>query len=266
MINCPNAKCRGENEEGSEFCQHCGESLRLATGEPQVPRSRHKGLGVSAQGAVVKIERSVWFRIARGFAWLILILSLLGLIGGVVFCARSAGQYFKGEETISGAEVKALIDRRKAGAPGVEGSEAGSVRLDSKAEGQLTTEAIDIFNLLPLESQNRPGGKEEVRSLLVMSATRIQGGDVNAQVSFLQEMKRVLAELQPQDRPDGIGAFLQLKRKNKDEAAAKKALAGTELMVSAGVVWSLVTLITLVSMVLALLAIERNTRGRQESS
>lgn len=106
---------------------------------------------------------------------------------------------------------------------------------------------------------------QRVRLHLVMSAANIQGGDVNVQVSFLQEMKKVLADLQPQDRLDGVEAFVRLRQKNKQEAAAKKLVAGTELLVSGGVVWSLATLITLVSMVLALLAIERNTRGRQES-
>ncbi|MBL8425291.1 MAG: hypothetical protein JNK06_17620, partial [Candidatus Accumulibacter phosphatis] len=85
-------------------------------------------------------------------------MSLLGLVGGVVFSARSIRQYFKGEETISASDVKTAIEGRKAGAAGLEGSEASSGHLDSKAEGQLTTEAIDIFNLLPPESQSRFGG------------------------------------------------------------------------------------------------------------
>ena len=266
MIICHEEGCRGENEDGSEFCQYCGKSLRMATHQPSVATFRHKGVIKSGHGAVAMIERSVWFRIARGFAWLILVLSLLGLIGSVVFSARSIRQYFKGEETISVSEIKTILEGRKAGVAGMEGTEAGPGRLDSKAEGQLTTEAIDIFNLLPPESQNRAGGKERFRLQLVMSAGSIRGGDINAQVSFLQEMNKVLADLQPQDRLDGVEAFVRIKRKNQEEAAAKKVIAGTELLVSGGVVWSLATLITLVSMVLALLAIERNTRGRQESS
>ena len=265
MLICANAECKGENEDGSEFCQHCGAALGVATRQTSAPVVRRNKIDGSAQSAVAMIERSVWFRIARGFAWLILVLSLLGLIGGVVFSTRSVRQYFKGEETISASDVKTAIEGRKAGAAGLEGSEASSGHLDSKAEGQLTTEAIDVFNLLPPESQSRFGGKERVRLHLVMSAANIQGGDVNAQVSFLQEMKKVLADLQPQERLDGVEAFVRLKQKNKQEAAAKKLVAGTELLVSGGVVWSLATLITLVSMVLALLAIERNTRGKQES-
>jgi hypothetical protein len=266
MLICSNNECKGENEDGSEFCQHCGEALSIATRHTSIPGVRTRKADGSAQGAVAMIERSVWFRIARGFAWLILVLSLLGLVGGVVYSARSVRQYFKGEETISASDVKTAIEARRAGASGMEGLEASPGHLDSKAEGQLTTEAIDIFNLLPPESQNRFGGKERVRLHLVMSAANIQGGDVNVQVSFLQEMKKVLADLQPQERLDGVEAFVRLKQKNKQEAAAKKLLAGTELLVSGGIVWSLATLITLVSMVLALLAIERNTRSRQEST
>lgn len=266
MIICPNASCRGENDDGGEFCQHCGESLRIASSQPSAPPFRHKRLSASAQGALETIEQSVWFRIARGFAWLLLVLSLLGLIGGVVFSAGSIRQYFKGEETISASQVKTVIQGRKAGFLGAEGSEAGPGRLDSKAEGQLTTEAIDIFNLLPPEGQSRAGGKERFRLQLLAYAGEIRGGDVNAQVSFLQEMNKVLTDLQPQERPDGIDAFIVIKRKNQTEAAAKKLVAQTQLLVSGGVVWCLATLITLVSMVLALLAIERNTRNRQESS
>jgi hypothetical protein len=161
MLICSNNECKGENEDGSEFCQHCGEALSIATRHTSIPGVRTRKADGSAQGAVAMIERSVWFRIARGFAWLILVLSLLGLVGGVVYSApRQYASIFKGEETISASDVKTAIEARRAGASGMEGLEASPVTSIPKAEGQLTTEAIDIFNLLPAgkpESLRRQG-------------------------------------------------------------------------------------------------------------
>lgn len=261
------AKCGSTNEAGSEFCQNCGASMQAAIASG-VGSSRFSGAAGfigsvgAGKGTLTFIERTIYFRIARVFAWLLLVLSLLGLVGGVYLTAGSARQYMKGEGAVSVDDVKAAIAAHKAGSTARADGESAQTQLDPKAEGQLTTVAAEIFNLLSAEDQNRDGGKGAIMSQLRTTAEIVNGASVGAQIDFLREMKMVVSEIQPQsDRRDGMRAFINLKQNYKKQAAARKAAAEMDLMKGGGAVLSFAALITLVSMVLVMLAVERNTRS-----
>jgi hypothetical protein len=261
------AHCGSNNEAGSEFCQNCGKSM-LAARASGSGSSRFAGVASSVgnvdagKGRLTIIEQRIYFRIARVFAWLLLVLSLLGLVGGAFMATGSIRQYLKGEDAVSVADVKAAIAARKAGNSARGDGESAQTQLDPKAEGLLTTEVAEIFNLLSAEDQNKYGGKENVRKKLLDTASEVNGGNVNDQIDFLREMKKVVSEVQPQaDRTWGINGFAQLKKSYKNQAAARKAVAEKEFMMGAGAVLSFAALITLVSMVLVMLAVERNTRN-----
>jgi len=262
------AKCGSTNEVGNEFCQNCGASI-LATAESAAASSRFAGtaalvgIGKTGNGALTFIERTIYFRIARVFSWLLLVLSLMGLVGGAYLAAGSIRNYLKGEDSVSAADVKVAIATNKAGNKARGDGQPGQTQLDPKAEGLLTTETAEIFNFLSAEDQNKLGGKENFRmSLLQAAATNVNDGGVDAQIAYLREMKRVVNEVQPQsDRYEGIRAFIALKQSYRDQAAARKAEAEMLLLKGGGAVLSFAALITLLSMVLVLLAIERNTRN-----
>lgn len=266
MFTC--AKCGSANEAGSEFCQNCGASMEAAT-VSGAGSSRFAGaktfvgsLG-AGKGTLTIIEQTIYFRIARVFAWFLLVLGLLGLVGGAYQAAGSTRQFLGGENAVvSAADVKVAIAAQKAGSTARAGGESAQMPLDPKAEGLLTTEAAEIFNLLSTEDQKILGGKESVRRELLAGAANINGGDVDAQIDFLREMKRVINEVQPQsDRANGVKAFAMLKVSYKENAAARRAAARSDLMWGGGAVMAFAALITLVSMVLVMLAVERNTRS-----
>ena len=256
MANCN--KCGAHNDATSEFCQNCGASMRTATLPPQAQPALQKGL-------IGKIERTIYFRVARGFSWFILVFSLLGFVGAGFLAANAAREYFKGEESVSKDDVMAAIATRKASrTAGTNASATHELKLDPKAEGDLAREIAELFNLLSKEDQGRVGGKERFRSLMLETASGVKGtgtGNANEQIEYLQEVKKVVSGFLPEsERWDAIVTFSQLKMKSRELAASRKDSAQAQLTYTAAAVLSFAALITLVSMVLVSLAIERNTR------
>ena len=254
MANCN--KCGAHNDATSEFCQNCGESMRTATLPPQAQTALQKGL-------LGKIERTIYFRVARGFAWFVLVFSLLGFVGAGFLSANAARQYFKGEESVSKDDVMVAIAANKASrTAGTNGRATQDTQVDPKAEGMLTTAIAELFNLLSKEDQGKVSGKEQFRSQMLQMASGVKGTDnANEQIEYLQEVKKVVSGVSPEsERLDAIETFSQLKMKSRERAASGKATAQNQLMYSAAAVLSFAALITLVSMVLVSLAIERNTR------
>lgn len=249
-------KCGAMNDAANEFCQNCGASLRMTSLPPRAQAESQKSL-------LSKIERSIYFRIARGFAWCLLVFSLLSLVVAAFIAANAAREYFKGEEAVSKEDVKVAIAADKARRASGARSEASQVaRLDPKAEGMLATEIAELFNLLSLEDQGKVGGKENFRNKMLEIASRVKGtNNVHGQIEILREVNKVVSEVLPQsDRLQAIEFFFDLKANSVNRAESRKAAAMANLMYSGGAVFSAAALITLLTMVLVLLAIDRNTR------
>jgi len=248
-------KCGATNDTTSEFCQECGASLRAASLPPRAQPESQRSL-------LSKIERSIYFRIARGFAWFLLVVGLLSLVGAGFMATNAAREYFKGEEAVSKDDVQVAIAAVKARRTGGTKTEAThETQLDPKAEGMLATEIAELFNLLPLEAQ-KGIGKEDFRKKTLEMASRVKGtNNVNGQIAILRELNKVVGQVLPQaDRIEAIGTFFELKMNSVNRAESRKAAALATLTYSGGAVFSAAALITLLTMVLVLLAIDRNTR------
>ena len=178
MANCN--KCGALNDATSEFCQNCGASLLTATRPPQAQPALQKGL-------LGKIERTIYFRVARGFSWLVLVFSLLGFVGAGFIAAIAASEYLKGEATVSKDDVMLAITVRKARrTAGTNADATQEIKLDPKAEGELTQVVAEIFNLLSKEDREKAGGKERFRSqmLEIASKVKVKGtGNANEQIT-----------------------------------------------------------------------------------
>ena len=249
-------QCGAMNDVASEFCQSCGTSLLTTSLPPREQAEPQKGL-------LSKIEQSIYFRIARGFAWFLLVFSLLGLVGAGFIAAGAAREYFKGQETVSMADVKVAIAASKANSNNRAKGEAAQVaQLDPKAEGMLTTEIAELFNLLAAEDQETVGGKEKFRKSMLEMAAEVKGtNNAYEQIESIQEVKKFVREFLPQsERLLAIQFFIGLRMDSMKKAESRKAEARANLMYSGGAVFSAAAIITLLTMVLVLLAIDRNTR------
>ena len=156
----------------------------------------------------------------------------------------------------------AIAVRKARRTAGTNADATQEIKLDPKAEGELTQVVAEIFNLLSKEHQEKIGGKERFRSEMLNVASEAKGtGSANQQIEYLQEVKKVVSGFLPEsERWDAIVTFSQLKMKSREQAASRKDSAQAQLTYTAAAVLSFAALITLVSMVLVSLAIERNTR------
>ena len=249
-------KCGAMNDVASEFCQNCGTSL-LTTSLPLREQADPQ------KGLLSKIEQSIYFRIARGFAWFLLVLGLLGFVGAGFIAGGAALEYFKGQEPVSTDDVKVWIAARKASNNNrAKGEATQEAQLDPKAEGMLATEIAELFNLLSVEDQKAAGGKELFRKQVLELAAAVKGtNNAYEQVESLREVRKFVREFLPQsERLGAIGAFFELKIDSMKKAESRKAEARANLMYSGGAVFAAAAIITLLTMVLVLLAIDRNTR------
>ena len=150
-------KCGAMNDAASEFCQNCGASLRATSPPPRAQAGSQRSL-------LSTIERSIYFRIARGFAWFLLVFSLFSLVGAGFIATNAALEFFKGEDAVSKEDVKIAIAANKtARTSGARSEATQETQLDPKAEGMLATEIAQLFNLLSLDDQGKGGGKENFR-------------------------------------------------------------------------------------------------------
>ena len=247
-------KCGAMNDVASEFCQSCGTSTTSLPPREQV---------APQNGLLSKIEQSIYFRIARGFAWFLLVLSLIGFVGAGFIAAGAAREYFKGQETVSMADVKVAIATSKANRSNrAKGEATPEAQLDPKAEGSLATEIAELFNLLSVEDQQTVGGKEIFRKQMLEMATEVKGtNNAYEQIESIREVKKFVREFLPQsERLLAIQFFIGLRTDSVKKAESRKAEARANLMYSGGAVFSAAAIITLLTMVLVLLAIDRNTR------
>lgn len=245
------SQCGTENDSTSEFCQGCGTSLR--------PNPSTNSVGSTDKGFLSRFEESVYFRIARGFAWLILLLALIGFAGSAFWAISSGQTLLGGEAAVTASDVRRAMADRKSGVDQNAGSAAESVKLEPKAMGMLTTEITTIFNLLDTQQQQASGGYERFSAHLSRLA---EGRNVNVdeRIEALRQLSAVLNEIPQADRLVALAQYVSLQRERESNAQMTRQMAEQQLMFRGGFVALAAALITMVSMVLVLLAIERNTR------
>src|SRR5947208_3433199 len=86
MSNCP--ECKATVEEGSGFCQECGAIIQRTTTSIPI---RESFLG--------RVETNIYFKIARGFAWFIVFLSVIGLGFSILSLAPTAHDLWSGGDS-----------------------------------------------------------------------------------------------------------------------------------------------------------------------
>lgn len=244
MTFCP--KCGEKVEEESDFCQSCGALIEKKMTVEAIPQ----------KGLMSRIEQTIYFRIARGFAWLILFIVTISLVIYTINLAPTALELVGGETRVSQDDIKRAIAAEKARRPFMF-EETVPEKIDPELMAKLDKEIYELFNLMPQDMQ-RPLNIEGFRNYVKNSVTYI--ARIQDRIALIKEARDIIKDFPVAERMEAIGKFFEIKAqkemavKNKKEAA-KQRLRENVIYILSGIIF-----ITLLSMILVLLAVERNTR------
>jgi len=239
------SKCGEKIEEGSSFCENCG-----ATIEKKISMEMPK------KGLMSRIEQSIYFRIARGFAWFVLFIATISLVVYIINLAPTALELLGGETRVTQDDIKRAIAAEKARRPFMF-EEGPREKIDPGLMAGLDKEIYELFLLLPPDIQ-RQYDVERFRDQIKTTINYV--GKIKDKIAIIKEAKDVLKDFPVAERIEAMDKFFRIKGekemaiKNKVEAAKAKLVGSPIYILSA------ITLITLLSMILVLLAVERNTR------
>lgn len=249
--NC--ASCGTKLEPGDVFCQNCGASATATSSPTPTPRASSTSLTLG------RFERAVYFRIARVFSWVLMVVALGGFFYALVSALQSAGDVLRIERSVSAGEVKASIASDKAGR-GNQSSNREETTTDPRLVGEYETALAELVNLFPADVRQQEGGDDAARNQLRSVFSQF-GNDIKERISVAKETKGVLQSFSGMDVRPALYRFIDLKKQRSRDAAVRQAEATTKFLYLGGTIFSTAILITLVSMILVLLAIERNTRA-----
>lgn len=243
---CP--RCNAINDEGSTFCQSCGASI-----EKKAAIDTKK-----VEGLMGKVEQSIYFRIARGFAWLILFMAVIGLAGSILYVAPSITDLVGGDSKVSHDEIVNAIAAEKTRQAFT--IEEVQERIDPEQLATLDRYIYVLISILPKNMQTEYG-VEKLRYEIKQSITYWK--NIEDKIAVIKEAKIVAEKFLEAERSKAIEKFFEIKAQKENLIKQKKEMAKANLLSLSTIILSTISIITLVSMILVLLAIERNTRKTQ---
>jgi dsDNA-binding SOS-regulon protein len=203
-----------------------------------------------------RIEKAVYFRIARGFAWFLLVVVTLIIIVDAILLVSPVLQVVGSSTSVP---PKDLI--RAASSPSSVRSAAdqGEADLNPAEMAQLDQAAYEIIKLLTYVDSSNRGVVDTVRAQIRNAAAGLSE-ERKEQLSILHELRDDLGEVPESQRKDAVDAYFTLKSRAIEQAKQKKAVAQASFLLYGATLVTGIALLTMVTMILVLLAIERNTR------
>ncbi len=230
--------------EGLEFCTNCGATLGRAQAVAQAQRS--------SITLVSQAERAVYFRVARAFAWFVLFLVALGMIGTLVFVLPALGKLFGASTHVSSKDLERAIRNTQ------QASGQTQPNINPTELAKLDEAAYEIVSLLPADSRRYQSVDAQRGDIKSMAAN--VSPSHGEQLAMLRELGTDLRDLQPAQRLNAVNKYFDLKAQKMNDDQAKKVAAKARLLLAGWGLLSGTALLTMVTMILVLLAIERNTR------
>lgn len=237
-------------EPGSTFCQNCGTAVTANAPANQAAQS----------GVMSRVERAVYFRVARVFSWVLLVAAIIGFFYSVALAIGSVGDLMGGKQSVSKEEVQAAIASGRKSNASQDGARVAE-ESDPKLIGEYETELARLVLLVPQEERRQAGGDDQLREQFKQFFRQVAVGKQN-QITIVREARDLLGQFAEKDRTQALEYFLNLKQQKEQLAAAKQVEAKGKFAYLGGAALMTAMLITLVSMVLVLLTIERNTRTK----
>lgn len=242
--------CGTALEPGSTFCQNCGTPVPTSAAPAQTAQI----------GVMGRIERAVYFRVARVFSWVLLVAAIVGFLYSVALAIGSVGDLMGGKQSVSKEEVQTAISSGRTSDALLDEASVAE-ESDPKLIGEFETELAKFVLLLPQKDRQEAGGDDRVREKAKQIAqNRVEG--IKNQIAAVREARDLVGEFAQEDRAEAAKHFFKLKQQKAQLAAVKQAEAKAKFAYLGGATLMTAMLITLVSMVLVLLAIERNLRTK----
>ena len=252
MIRCNS--CGHQNETGNAFCLNCGAALERSP----APAS---AVAVNSEStAIARVERSVYFSVARVVAWVLAIVALLAMIYSAVGLVPAVLQVRASADSVDSSELAAAVDTAKAGGQRARQGQGADAEYSAKDLAALDQAIYELVQLVPAELIERQGGMDAMRSYVKREISGLDLEDLDDEVEAIKDARDVVEDIAAPDRLYAINTYFDMTRE-RIQSAQSKALAGkaklTAWMTGFGV--SAITLM-LVTMILVLMTIERNTR------
>jgi hypothetical protein len=258
--------CGKNIPDTATMCPHCRQStgarptLASRSAAPAAAPSPGNPAPKGGHSFVSRAEKAVYFRIARGFSWALLIIITIGLIVDMLVLVPEVLQAVWTSTSVSSKDLKRAVSSPSSV---LATSDEGEADMNPAEMAQLDQVAYEIINLLPADS--KPQAREQVdflRGTIRNSAANLSK-ERKEQLAILRELRDNLGGIPEAQRSKAIETYFGLKSQVIARSSAKKEVAKAELLVSGSALLTGIVLLTVVTMILVLLSIERNTRPWQ---
>jgi len=258
---CPN--CGETNDPDSTFCQNCGESLKKPRTSASSKLTKTEKRDPSLNGGFVsRVERRLYFRIARGFTWLLIFIATIVFFGSLFFLLQSiSSSYFQRGSDISKEEIAQLLDKNKKPSfnQPVQPKETTDIDQINNLNSEITKLLYALFtedariNLPEFEIEE---GRRAIGQLLSYWP------DINTRIRITKDMKTKLKGIGKTKEQIGnlIEGYVGLRIQKEEAAKSAQEKKYADLFSMAQFALGALIFISLATLNLALLAIERNTR------
>lgn len=245
MAKC--SKCGKINEGDGKFCENCGQPLEQ--GKPEAINN----------AALSRVEIGLYFKIARGFAWVVSFIAVVALMGAAYYVVRALPDLMGGNTKVETQEIKLAIEADKIDRGNYNQGTSGNASLDPALMASLDKEIYEVINNFPPERRG-PEDIEKYRRELKEVLEPYNG--INNKIAILRESKELMLTFPMEDRIKAVGKYFSIKIDKIRTAERKKDEAKKEIYYKLGAIGAAILTITIVSLILVLLAIERNTRRK----
>ena len=244
--------CGHQNDESNAFCLNCGASL-VAASVP-VPPTASEGT------AVARMERGVYFSIARVVAWVLALVALLAMVYSAIGLVPALMQARASADSVETADLAAAIESSRAGGQRSWGGESEKDEYSAKDLAALDEAIYELVKLVPAELTDQQGGVDSMRSYVKSKLRQLDLEELDDQIDAVRAARKAIEDIAAADRLVAIEIYFDMTRERISAAQSKASGGKAKLTAWAAGFGSSAVSLMLVTMILVLMSIERNTR------
>lgn len=244
--------CGHQNDQSNAFCLNCGASLVAApvSAPPAAPEVT----------AVSRMERGIYFSIARVVAWVLALVALVAMVYSAMGLVPALLQARGSADSVTTADLTTAIEASRAGGQRSWQMESEEDEYSAKDLAALDQVIYELVELVPAQLTEQQGGVDSMRSYVKRQLGRLDLEDLDDEIAVVRDAKKAVGEVVAPDRLAAIGIFFDMTRQRNNAAQAKALVGKAKLTAWVTGFGSSAVSLMLVTMILVLMSIERNTR------